>query len=63
VEAGLPTKRILAAYPSLDENQVELAAIYAEANPARGRPRSSDKLPEGAVIVAERRVHRRGKAG
>jgi uncharacterized protein (DUF433 family) len=63
VEAGLPTKRILAAYPSLDENQVELAAIYAEANPARGRPRSNDELPEGAVIVAERRVPRRGKAG
>jgi uncharacterized protein (DUF433 family) len=63
VEAGLPTKRILAAYPSLDENQVELAAIYAEANPARGRPRSSDELPEGVVIVAERRVPRRGKTG
>ncbi len=63
VAAGLPTKRILAAYPSLDEDQVELAAIYAEANPARGRPRSGDELPEGAVIVADRRVPRREKAG
>lgn len=63
VEAGFPTERILAAYPSLDKKQVELAAIYAEANPARGRPRSSDELPEGAVVVAERRVPRRGKAG
>jgi uncharacterized protein (DUF433 family) len=61
--AGFPTKRILAAYPSLEEDQVDLAAIYAEANPARGRPRSSDELPEGAVIVADRRAHRRGKAG
>ncbi|RTL85769.1 MAG: DUF433 domain-containing protein [Hyphomicrobiales bacterium] len=63
VAAGLPTKCILAAYPSLEEDQVELAAIYAEASPARGRPRSSDELPEGAVIVADRRAHRRGKAG
>ena len=63
VAAGLPTKRILAAYPSLDEDKIELAAIYAEANPARGRPRSSDELPEGAVVVADRRVPRRGNTG
>jgi uncharacterized protein (DUF433 family) len=63
VAAGVSTKRILAAYPSLDEDKIELAAIYAEANPARGRPRSSDELPAGAVIMAERRVPRRRKAG
>jgi uncharacterized protein (DUF433 family) len=63
VAAGLPKERILAAYPSLDEGKIELAAIYAEANPARGRPRSSEELPEGAVIVADRRVPRPGKAG
>jgi hypothetical protein len=63
VAAGLPIGRILAAYPSLDADKVELAAIYAEANPARGRPRASDELPKGAVIVAERRVPRRRKAG
>jgi uncharacterized protein (DUF433 family) len=45
VVAGLPTRRILAAYPSLDADKVELAAIYAEANPARGRPRLGDDLP------------------
>ena len=63
VAAGVPTKRILAAYPSLDEDQVELAAIYAEANPTRGRPRLSDELPDGAVVVVDRRVPRRGKPG
>jgi uncharacterized protein (DUF433 family) len=63
VTAGLPKERILAAYPSLDEGKMELATIYAEANPARGRPRSSDELPEGAVIVADRSVPRRRKAG
>jgi uncharacterized protein (DUF433 family) len=63
VAAGFPMGRILAAYPSLDADKVELAAIYAEANPARGRPRSSGDLPKGAAIVADRRVPRRGKAG
>jgi uncharacterized protein (DUF433 family) len=63
IAAGLPTERILAAYPSLDEEKIELATIYAEANPARGRPRASEDLPKGAIIVAERRVPRRRKAG
>jgi uncharacterized protein (DUF433 family) len=63
VAAGLPIDRILAAYPSLDADKVELATIYAEANPVRGRPRSGDELPTGAVIVADRRVPRRRKAG
>jgi uncharacterized protein (DUF433 family) len=62
VAAGLPIDRILTAYPSLDADKVELAAIYAEANPALGRPRASDELPKGAVVVAERRVRRRRKA-
>ena len=63
VATGFPTERILAAYPSLDANKVELAAIYAEANPARGRPRTSDELPKSAAVVADRRVPRRRKAG
>jgi uncharacterized protein (DUF433 family) len=63
VAAGLPTDRILGAYPSLDADKIELATIYAEANPARGRPRTSDELPRGAVRIADRQVPRRGKAG
>jgi len=62
VSAGAPTDRILAAYPSLDTDKVELATIYAQANPARGRPRSTDEFPKGAVIVDDRRILRRGKA-
>ena len=61
--AGLPMDRILAAYPSLDADKIELASIYAEANPVRGRPRSSDELLNGAVIVADRRAPRRRKGG
>jgi uncharacterized protein (DUF433 family) len=63
VLAGLPMDRIVEAYPSLDADKILLAAIYAEANPARGRPRSPDELPKGAVILADRRVPRRGKGG
>ena len=63
VAAGLPTGRILAAYPSLDADKIELATLYVEANPARGRPRSSDELPKGAVIIADRQAARRRKAG
>jgi uncharacterized protein (DUF433 family) len=61
VTAGIPIERILAAYPALDAEQVELAAIFAEAYPPRGRPRSGAELPKGAVIVSDRRVPRRKK--
>jgi uncharacterized protein (DUF433 family) len=61
--AGLPIDRILAAYPTLDSEKIDLATIYAEANPTRGRPRSNDELPKGAMIIADHRLPRRGKAG
>jgi uncharacterized protein (DUF433 family) len=62
VAAGLPTERILAAYPALNADMIELATLYAQANPPRGRPRLNDALPAGAVIIADRRVPR-GQAG
>ncbi len=55
VAAGMPMKRILSAYPSLNRNQVELAALFAEANPQRGRPRQRPILPAGAKIISSRR--------
>ena len=61
--AGLPIEQILDTWPSLDAEKVRLAAIYAEANPLRGRPRVSSDLPEGATIIVDRRVARRRKAG
>jgi uncharacterized protein (DUF433 family) len=63
VASGMPKNRILAAYPNLDSDKVDLAAIYAKANPARGRPRAAATLPAGAVILTDRRVPRRRKAG
>jgi len=55
--AGLPPERIREDYPSLDDKKIELAAIYAKANPPRGRPSSSRvKLPQGAKLEARRSI-------
>jgi uncharacterized protein (DUF433 family) len=63
VAAGIPFDRIQTAYPSLDADKIALAAFYAEANPARGRPKSGDELPKGAIIIADKRIPRRRTAG
>jgi uncharacterized protein (DUF433 family) len=54
VAIGIPVERILAAYPSLTWEQVELAALYVEANPQRGRPRPKASLPSNAKVVTKR---------
>lgn len=59
VAAGLSTDRILAAYPGLDVRALELASIFAKANPLRGRPRIVRRLPTGAVVTSDRRAPRR----
>ncbi|RUW81788.1 MAG: DUF433 domain-containing protein [Mesorhizobium sp.] len=62
VAAGVPLERIREDYPSLDDEKIELAAIYAKANPPRGRPSPSRvKLPQGAKLNAHRSF-RGGKA-
>ncbi len=63
VAAGHSVERILDAYPSLDAEKVRLSAIYAEANPLRGRPRAIGDLPENSVIISDRRGPRLRKAG
>lgn len=55
VAAGIPMERILSAYPSLNQEQVELAALYADANPQRGRPRQRMAPSAGAEIISSRR--------
>ena len=58
--AGVPAKEILEDYPSLTEDRLELAALYAEANPLRGRPKPViARLPEGARVLSDHRVSRR----
>jgi uncharacterized protein (DUF433 family) len=55
VTAGIPMDRILSAYPSLKCEQVELAALFAEANPPRGRPRQRTALLSGVTVLTKRR--------
>jgi len=62
IAAGAPMDRVLAGYPSLDADEVDLALIYARANPARGRPRHGAEPPESAVVITDRRLSRRRKA-
>ena len=55
VAAGIPMERILSSYPSINREQVELVALFAEANPQRGRPRQRIVPPAGAKVVSARR--------
>lgn len=54
VASGVPMERILSGYPSLKRKQVELAALYVEANPQRGRPRQKTSLPPNAKVIMKR---------
>ena len=58
VAADIPVARILDAYPSITEAQVELASLYARANPLKGRPPGRSIL-DGASVVSERVIERR----
>jgi uncharacterized protein (DUF433 family) len=58
VAAGNPIERILSSYPSLDRDQVDLAALFAEANPQRGRPRKRIVPPSGMKVISSRRKPR-----
>jgi uncharacterized protein (DUF433 family) len=57
VAAGFPIDRILSAYPSLNRDQVELAAVFAEANPQRGRPKQPGP-PSVMKVISSRRKPR-----
>jgi uncharacterized protein (DUF433 family) len=58
VASGIPFDRILSAYPSLQREHVELATMYAEANPQRGRPRLRAALPPAATVLTQRKKRR-----
>jgi uncharacterized protein (DUF433 family) len=58
LDKGISRKRILAAYPVLDENALDHALLYAEAFPPRGRPREAPRTSpplERIKETAERR--------
>jgi uncharacterized protein (DUF433 family) len=58
VGAGEPIERILASYPSLNREQVELAALFAEANPQRGRPKRITVPSSDRKLISSRRKPR-----
>jgi uncharacterized protein (DUF433 family) len=55
VAAGIPVERILSSYPSLNREQVELAALYTEACPPPEAPGRRTALPPGAKIISSSR--------
>ena len=57
--SGFSRERIRSAYRGLDDRTMELATIYADATPARGRPRRFATLAPDAKIISERKVARR----
>ncbi len=59
VAAQIPIDEVLKDYPSLSADQVDLAKLYAKANPLRGRPKMVMAPPEKAVIRASYKVRRR----
>ncbi len=59
IAAGIPVERIRAAYPGLDDRSIELAALYAEATPPRGRPRRLTAVEPLLTVVSETKVARR----
>lgn len=61
--AGLTIEKIINAYPSLDKDKIELAHIYAKANPLRGRPKARDTIPAGTRVIEDRKIPHRRKAG
>jgi uncharacterized protein (DUF433 family) len=60
VSAGLPMANILASYPSLTAEQVDLAALYASVERPRGKPRRplAERLPPGARLVSSGTIPR-----
>jgi uncharacterized protein (DUF433 family) len=63
VSAGMSPAEILEDYPALTVEMIDLAALYAAANPLRGRTRPLlSALPAGTKLVSEYRVERRRRA-
>ncbi len=54
LEKGAAPEQVLATYPSLTARQLELARVYAQAVPPRGRPRRFTP-PHGVQVVTAKR--------
>jgi uncharacterized protein (DUF433 family) len=56
VEAGTPVEELEEIYPRLNPSHFELAAVYAKANPQRGRPRRRRFPRELAISITKKRI-------
>lgn len=60
VSNGIPKWRILRGHSGLSPEALDLAVIWAQTNPPRGRPRRLlDTLPKGSKVGSRRTVQRR----
>jgi uncharacterized protein (DUF433 family) len=60
--AGVDRERLKEAYPGLGDEAIELASLYAEANPRRGRPKAERGPSPDLRLVSERKTARRRRA-
>jgi uncharacterized protein (DUF433 family) len=56
VDAGTAKRELMEIYPTLTPSQLELASIYARANPQRGRPRRRQFPRSLTVSVSKKRL-------
>jgi len=56
VEAGTPLEELREIYPKLTPSQIELASMYAKANPQRGRPRRRHLPKSLSVSISKKRL-------
>jgi uncharacterized protein (DUF433 family) len=61
-DAGTPLEELQEIYPKLTPSEIELASIYAKANPQRGRPRRRH-LPKSLSISMTRKRLRSSSIG
>lgn len=62
-DAGTSIAEMRELYPSLTKSQIELASIYAKANPLRGRPKRRRFLKKLVVSVSTKRLQRSAIGG
>jgi uncharacterized protein (DUF433 family) len=63
VDAGTPAEELREIYPKLTPSQIELASIYAKANPQRGRPRRRQLPKMLSVSVSKKRLRSSSTGG
>jgi uncharacterized protein (DUF433 family) len=56
VEAGTPPEELREIYPKLTQSQIELASMYAKANPQRSRPRRRHLPKNLSVSISKKRL-------